>query len=225
MPRTARIVAEGFPHHITQRGNYRQNVFDNPTDMTKYFEFISMYTNKYNVKILSYCLMNNHVHFIVIPEKTDSISKAFNRAHFRYSQYYNKKKNIKGHLWQGRFYSCVIDKDEAYLLAAMKYVERNPVRAKIAKKPWEWKWSSAGYHTGEGESDLNVAEIGEFTGINEKEWKKIIEETDKGEQIEEIRKVTGVGRGFGGEGFIKKLEKELKVTLRILKAGRPKEKK
>lgn len=102
MPRVARIIAEGYPHHITQRGNYRQKVFDGPGDMKKYLEWISEYTKKYGVKILAYCLMNNHVHFIVIPERADSISKAFNRAHFRYSQYYKYEEEDKGTFMAGK---------------------------------------------------------------------------------------------------------------------------
>jgi putative transposase len=219
MPRTARIVAKGYPHHVTQRGNFRQQVFDSDFDKAQYLEFVAGYTTQYGVEVLAYCLMSNHIHFIVIPEEVDSISKAFNRAHFRYSQYYNKKKNQKGHLWQGRFYSCVIDTDE-YLQWAIRYVERNPVRAKMVKKAWGWKWSSAGVHTGNAPAGLKVEKIEKYTGTKEKDWKKFIEEEDSEEFAGKIRKITTTGRGLGGEAFMKSMEKKLKVTLRILRPGR-----
>ena len=140
MPRIARIVAVGLPHHITQRGNYNQNVFLDDNDRKRYAYWIQEYSAKYGLSILSFCLMQNHVHFIVIPNRGDLLAKTLNAAHMRYSQYFNKKMRAKGHLWQGRFYSCVLD--EVHLIAAARYIERNPVRANIVRKPWEWKWSA-----------------------------------------------------------------------------------
>lgn len=130
------------------------------------------------------------------------------------------KKKIKGHLWQGRFYSCVIDED--YLLEAIRYVERNPVRANIVRKAWDWKWSSAGIHIGEGESLLRVSKIDEYTVIKEAKWKEVFEEKDKESFMGGIRRGTNVGKGIGGEEFIKRMEKELKINLKVLPIGRPK---
>jgi putative transposase len=98
--------------------------------------------------------MDNHVHFIVIPREEDSLSKVFSISHMRYSQYFNKKKKASGHLWQGRFYLCVMDDD--YLVTALRYVERNPVRAGIVRKPWQWKWSSAGEHVGQRKGIIDI---------------------------------------------------------------------
>ena len=103
MPRVARIVAPGYPHHITQRGNYAQEVFPEDSDRQQYLEWIAEYSKKHEVSLLGYCLMGNHVHFIAVPRKDDSLAKTFNAAHMRYSQYINKKRNVRGHLWQGRF--------------------------------------------------------------------------------------------------------------------------
>ena len=137
MPRIARLVAIGLPHHITQRGNYRQDVFLDDNDRIKYLSWIREYSDKYGLSILSYCLMQNHVHFIVIPEREDSLAKTFNTAHMRYSHYFNKKLKATGHLWQGRFYSCVLD--GPHLIVAAKYIERNPVRARLVNKPWQYQ--------------------------------------------------------------------------------------
>ncbi|WP_068349087.1 transposase [Kosmotoga arenicorallina] len=110
MPRSARIVLEGIAHHVTQRGNYRQSVFEDPEDRVKYLELIKEYSTKYGLKIYAYCLMTNHVHFIAVPEKEDSLAMTFKYAHMRYSQYFNRKHHRTGHLWQGRFYSLYVVK-------------------------------------------------------------------------------------------------------------------
>jgi len=111
MPRISRPVAVEYPHHITQRGNYQQAVFEEEDDYIQYLQWLNEYCGKYFLKIWAYCLMGNHVHFIVVPMKDNSLAKTFNTLHMRYSQYFNKKKNLRGHLWQGQFYSCILDND------------------------------------------------------------------------------------------------------------------
>ncbi|MBI4746619.1 MAG: transposase [Deltaproteobacteria bacterium] len=103
MPRISRVVAVGHPHHITQRGNYRQPVFEDEDDFIQYLHWLKEYCLKYSLNIWAYCLMNNHVHFLAVPMKDDSLSKTFNTLHVRYSQYFNQKRKARGHLWQGRF--------------------------------------------------------------------------------------------------------------------------
>ena len=159
MPRRARVVFEGVVHHITQRGNYRQNVFEDDSDKSKYVEFIREYSEKYGMKIYAYCLMSNHVHFIAAPVKEDSLAMTFKYANMRYSSYFNKKNKRSGHLWQGRFYSCPLQFEHA--LEALRYVERNPVRARMVELPWEYEWSSAREHVGfDGEIDTSTKDEG-----------------------------------------------------------------
>ena len=146
MPRSARVVFEGVVHHITQRGNYRQNIFEDSADRKKYIEFVSEYSRKYQMKIYAYCLMTNHVHFLAAPLRRDSLAMTFKYTNMRYSSYFNKKNRRSGHLWQGRYYSCPLHHDHA--LEALRYVERNPVRAKMVRLPWEYEWSSAREHVG-----------------------------------------------------------------------------
>lgn len=159
MPRRARVVFEGVVHHITQRGNYRQNVFEDDSDKRKYVEFIREYSEKYGMKIYAYCLMSNHVHFIAAPVKEDSLAMTFKYSNMRYSSYFNKKNKRSGHLWQGRFYSCPLQFEHA--LEALRYVERNPVRARMVELPWEYEWSSAREHVGfNGEIDTSTKDEG-----------------------------------------------------------------
>jgi putative transposase len=164
--------------------------------------------------------MDNHVHFIVIPRKEDSLAKVFSISHMRYSQYFNKKKKASGHLWQGRFYSCVMDDD--YLVAALRYVERNPVRAGIVRKPWRWKWSSAGVHVGQEDGVMNLEEITSLIDTTAEEWKEYIDLDENEEKVEEIRKHTLLGRPLGTKDFIAKLGKRIGRVLNVLPRGRPK---
>jgi len=101
MPRIARIVAVGFPHHITQRGNYKQEIFEDEFDRREYLEYIAAESRKYNVEILAYCLMTNHVHFILVPQEESSLGQVFKYTNMKYSSYFNRKKGEPGHLFQG----------------------------------------------------------------------------------------------------------------------------
>lgn len=138
MPRIARAVAVDYPHHITQRGNYRQPVFETDEDYVRYLEWLKLYSSKYSLKIWAYCLMGNHIHFIAVPMEQDSMAKTFNTLHMRYAQYFNMRNKTAGHLWQGRFYSCVLD--ERHVYAGIRYVENNPVRAHIVGKARLYRW-------------------------------------------------------------------------------------
>jgi len=219
MPRTARIVISDLPYHITQRGNYRQDIFQDDEDRLSYLSWVNDYSKKYKLSIFAYCLMDNHVHFIVIPRKEDSLAKVFSISHMRYSQYFNKKKNASGHLWQGRFYSCVLDGD--YLVAALRYVERNPVRAGIVRKPWRWRWSSAGVHVGQGDGVINLENITTLIDTTAEEWKEYIDSDENEEEVEGIRKHTLLGRPLGTKDFIAKLGKRIGRVLSVLPRGRP----
>ncbi len=147
MPRIPRIVAPGLPHHVTQRGNNRQSIFHGKEDPVLYLEWFREYAMKYGLTVLGYCIMDNHVHFIVVPQSTGSLAKVFRLLNMRYSHYVNRKMGTCGHLWQGRFFSCIVN--GPHLLTTLKYVERNPVRAGMVSFPWEWELSSAREHIGE----------------------------------------------------------------------------
>ncbi len=217
MPRIGRIVVKDYPHHITQRGNYRHTVFIEKSDYQKYLEWLEMYAKKNSLLFLAYCLMPNHVHYIAIPEKDDSLAKTFNTCHMRYSQYFNKKKRSFGHLWQGRFYSCVLD--EPHLYAAIRYIENNPVRANLAKKAEDWDWSSARYHITGEKSILTLTDTGKYLDINN--WKNYLMQIDDPAIIANIKANTLTGRPLGGDAFVTRIERIFNLRLRPLTRGRP----
>ena len=217
MPRISRVVAVGYPHHITQRGNYRQSVFENESDYTQYLQWLNDYSRKYSLKIWAYCLMSNHVHFVVVPMKEDSLAKTFNTLHMRYSQYFNQKSKAKGHLWQGRVYSSVLD--ERHLYAAVRYVENNPVRAKIVKKAHEYTWSSARAHVAQETNLILSNDCYLIKEINN--YIAYLRERDDEAVINEIRQHTKTGRPCGNKSFVTTIERLLERTLVALPRGRP----
>lgn len=223
MPRIARIVGVGYPHHITQRGNYRQDIFEDDTDREKYLALLHAESKRYKLNILAYCLMTNHVHFIGVPERNDAMGNVFKYVNMKYSQYFNQKKGEKGHLFQGRFFSSIMD--GFHTLACARYIERNPVRAKIVKNAWDWKWSSAKAHCGMSEKEqLAEKRLFDYVEIGKHEWKDFIGQQDDPKEVKKIKEETIKGRPIADIDFIKELGKKLKRTLEIRPKGRPKKK-
>ncbi len=146
MARLARVVLPRYPHHITQRGNRRQDVFFTDSDYEYYLELLVEWCAYESIEIWAYCLMTNHVHLIVKPKKKSNLGKTIGEVHRRYTRAINLRENWKGYLWQGRFSSYPMDKP--WLLKAAAYVELNPVKAGMVKKAWDYRWSSVHAHYG-----------------------------------------------------------------------------
>ena len=154
MPRMARAVLPDAPHHITQRGNWRLNVFREDADYLRYL--LRMYAERFGLQIAGYCLMTNHVHVVGDPQRDDSIAKTFKYCHGVYATKFNDKYSKSGHLWQARPFSCVLDESHAW--AALRYVERNPVRAGMTARAEDYPWSSARSHCGATTDPLLTSE-------------------------------------------------------------------
>jgi putative transposase len=219
MPRLARTVAVDFAHHITQRGNNRQEVFFVDDDRRVYLDLLKQQAGKYSLEVVGYCLMSNHVHLVAIPHAENSLSRAIGRTHFRYSQYINRFHKRIGHLWQGRFYSCALDERGFWL--AMKYVELNPVRAGVCRKPWRYAWSSAAVHTDEkAKSDL--LDLGQwYDRISAGRWRRQLMYGIDDIELGQLRLSTHTGRPLGSDSFLSKLESLLGRRVRPLPIGRP----
>jgi putative transposase len=144
MPRSARHVVPNYPHHITQRGNNRQDVFFTDDDYHLYLALLKRHALEHGLDLLGYCLMTNHVHLIAIPHDKEALASAVGKTHWKYAQIINRLHKRSGHLWQDRFYSCALD--GPHLLQAMAYLELNPVRAQMVRRAWEYPWSSAKAH-------------------------------------------------------------------------------
>jgi putative transposase len=144
MGRQARIVIPGVAHHVTQRGNYRQDVFFTDDDRRVYLSYLRESAQLHGLAVSAYCLMTNHVHLVATPERGESLAKTMGRTHLMYAQYIHRLHGRLGHLWQNRFYSCPMDDD--YTHNATAYVELNPVRAGMVEAASDYAWSSARAH-------------------------------------------------------------------------------
>ncbi len=201
MLRQARLVAPGLAHHVTQRGNNRQDVLFVDTDRAVYLELLREQGAKYAVRVLGYCLMTNHVHLIARPEREESLNLAVGRAHFIYTQYFNRLHRRSGHLWQGRFHSCPMDR--AYTIEAMRYVERNPVRARMTQMPWTYRWSSGAPHTG-GEDKAELLDLSAWRDMARRmDWKQHLTQKDDKVTVASLRLNTHTGRPLAGHAFLK----------------------
>src|SRR5258706_825766 len=171
MARLARVVATALPHHVTQRGNRRQQVFFDEADYQTYRELLAEGCRAADVAVWAYCLMPNHVHLILVPRDEDGLRAALGEAHRRYTRKVNFREGWRGYLWQGRFASFPMDED--YLLACARYVELNPVRAKLAASARAWRWSSARAHlAGRDDGLVSVAPLLERVS----DWKNFLSE-------------------------------------------------
>lgn len=214
MARLARVVAKEYPHHITQRGNRRQQTFFVDKDYSLYINLMAKWCSKYNTEIWAYCLMPNHVHIITVPQSEDGLRRSIGEAHRRYTNLINQREGWRGHLWQGRFSSYPMDQD--YLLAAARYIEFNPVRAGIVDKPWEYEWSSAKAHiSGKDDKLVRVLPLLEIV----KNWQDFLLTAVSKDFTEKLRKHQSTGRPLGSEIFIERLEKSLNRTLKKKKSG------
>ena len=219
MPRLARIVAAGEPNHVTRRGNNQQDVFFLDDDRRVYLQFLRESARRYRFRLQGYCLMTKHVHLIGVPEEESSLADAIGRTHFRNSQYINQFHGRCGHLWQWRFHSCALD--EGHYGNVLHYVEQNPVRALMVRKPWRYRWSSAAVHVGEAARFGAVARVLR----DEARWRRILEQGIDPAFVENLRLNTQTGRPLGSDAFVSMLEHCLGRRLRALPVGRPRKEK
>jgi putative transposase len=200
-----RIVIVGWPHHVTQRGNHRRKVFYEESDYKRYIELLSKHFDCYGLSMPGFAIMPNHVHEILVPSTQDSLAKGVGCLHHDYAQWQHWRRDLTGHLWQGRFFSSPMDDD--YFWRAMRYVELNPVRARLVQNAWDWPWSSALAHaTGIDESGLLNMDIwrARFDPVR---WKQFLEEgLNARRDYDLIRQASRTGRPIGSDDFIKHLE-------------------
>ncbi len=218
MPRQRRVVLPGRPHHITQRGNNRREVFFEDSDRTLYLSLLREYADKYRVDILGYCLMTNHVHLIAAPVDDVGLAKAIGRTHNDYARWVHIRRRESGHLWQNRFFSCPLD--DAYTWAALAYVERNAVRAGIVTQCDDWPWSSARRHLGETELCGWLAMQSWTQTWTPALWRIVLTEGLAEADIQaRLREATQTGKPLGEGEFIEQCEQQSGLILRKRKPG------
>jgi putative transposase len=216
----ARVVVPGVGHHVTQRGNRRCDVFADDADRMLYLSLLGEYAERHGMAISAYCLMTNHVHFVATPSAAESPARTFRDTHQACAAKFNRKTGESGHLWQGRFFSTALD--ERHFWSAVRYVERNPVRAGLVARAWEYRWSSAAAHCGLRADPLLSGDLEQADHVGD--WKAFLSSEDEAE-VRLLRRQTRTGRPCGGEAFVRGLEALLGRRLLRRKPGpKPKRK-
>lgn len=221
MPRIARIFTEEGVFHILTRGNNKQWLFHDNADLGVYRKILKKLKAEQPFKLYHYCPMNNHTHMIIEINKDTKLSRMMKRLNLLYYNHYKRKYGYAGHLWQDRFKTLLIAKDE-YLLACGLYIERNPVRAKIVDSPGKYLYSSYNYYA-YGKKDILIDrdpcynELGSTDEERQKAYRKLILDKTKG-----ITNMTFGQLFLGTKEFIKRMEGKFKVRNIRLERGRPK---
>lgn len=213
MARIARVVLPGIPHHVTQRGNRRQRTFFSEADYETYRRLLAWACSEKGTEVWAWCLMPNHVHLILVPRTEDGLRASLAEAHRRYTSRVNAREGWRGHLWQERFHSVPLD--EPYLLVAARYVERNPVKAGLARYPQDWPWSSARAHLHGVPDGLTRLQPLRSMVVD---WPAFWAD-DKAHDDEALRRHTRTGRPLGSTGFVERAEQVLGRTLRPRQPG------
>ncbi len=220
MSRIARVVVPGLPYHVTHRGNLRSAVFFTQQDREIYLGLLEQHANKEGLAVWAYCLMTNHVHLIAVPEREDSMAEALGRAHMQYSRRVNRDHGWSGHLWANRYHSTPMDGE--HLWEAIRYVELNPVRARMVVRAEEYLWSSCRLHSGLEKNYGVLAEARPFPGtVGTADWARWINAGVGEEAAERIRTNTLSGRPCGAGDFVRDLEQRLGRLLAQPHMGRP----
>jgi putative transposase len=200
MARRARLVSPGCPHHVTQRGNRRQNVFADDQDRLKFIELLRQYLIRHSVAIWAYVLMTNHIHLIAVPQTLSSLSSAMRDCLSDYALFFNRRYGHVGHLWQQRFYSSMLGDD--HIWTAVRYVEQNPVRARLVDRAENYQWSSARFHCGVLSCDPLVSpESPLISAISN--WSEWLNGEESGTEFDQLRRNTRTGRATVTEVYRK----------------------
>ena len=214
MARLARVVVPGEAHHVTQRGNRRETVFFGDDDYRAYLALIAGAAKRARAAIWSYCLMPNHVHFIIVPEHEDALRATFAEAHRRYTARIHAREQWTGHLWQGRFSSTAMD--GTHLMAAARYVAMNPVRAGLVSHATDWPWSSARAHlAGRDDGVVTVAPLLGMVG----DFAAYLDEPEDTQAVTAIRHSRTTGRPVGASEWLHSLEARTRRELAPQKRG------
>lgn len=215
MPRQPRLVVAGRPHLVVQRGSRDQTVFFDAEDYAAYCAALAKHCAGARCAVWAYCLMPSHVHLILVPKHVDSLRAALSQTHRAHSQRVNRRQGWRGHLWQERFHSFVMD--EPHLMAAARYVERYPVRAGLARRARDWRWSSARAHLAGNDDELvRVAPLLALVP----DWRAHLAKDVEAPMLELLRRHTASERPLGAAAFLDRLEAKAGRRLRPAKRGR-----
>lgn len=212
MPRIGRVVLQNYPHHIVQRGHNRQVVFPTEEDFRYYLETLKAGKSEFGVKVYGYCLMTNHVHLVLEPPgEVAVLGRLMKRLAGRQTRYMNRLEGRRGTLWESRYKSSPIQTDE-YLLACCRYVDLNPVRARMVTSPEDYPWSSYRMKAGLDQSswidkDPCYMSLGQTPRQRCEHYQFFVRSAIPDGEWELIRKAVHRGQLTGNNRFIDEVER------------------
>jgi putative transposase len=224
MPRPLRPIADGLIYHVINRGNNRQTVFENDGDYAAFLKAIADLKERKPFDLYGYCLMGNHIHMLVRPREY-SISRIAQSLLVSHTQRYHRFHGTSGHVWQGRFKSPVIQDDE-HLLTVLRYIEANPLRAKMVERAGDYPWSSFACH-GLGRSDplldpvAGYDALASYPAARQRRWSAYVQGTPEEAELAAIRRSSETGLPYGEKAWVDRLCRKLKLDLTIRPPGRP----
>ncbi len=225
MARLGRYFMSEQPLHVIQRGNNRQAIFHSDDDREVFLNWLLEATQKHGCRVHAYVLMTNHIHLLLTPERADSLPRTMQSVGRRYVRYVNFTQVRTGTLWEGRYRAAPIE-SEAYLMACYRYIELNPVRARMVRHPREYRWSS--YRANAlGAADPIVSahplycSLGRSAGKRQESYRELFRERLSVEFIDDLRSATNGGWALGTEAFKRRIAKGAKRRAEPLPKGRP----
>ncbi|MBP6597361.1 MAG: transposase [Arenimonas sp.] len=225
MPRAPRPDLPQVAQHIVQRGNNRQACFANDDDRQAYLQALAEGLQRHDCALHAYVLMGNHTHLLITPAETGSIARLMQSLGRRYAGLYNHRHGRTGTLWEGRYWSCLVQ-GERYALACCRYIELNPVRAGMAAGPGDYGWSSYRAN-GEGAHDPLVTPHPTFLALAERAperhraYRTLVDEALGDAAIEEIRRVLKQRGALGNRDFCDHVSAKLRRFVGTRDAHRP----
>ena len=224
MPRKARFYLPEVPVHVVQRGHCREPVFFETQDYATYLHWVKESRKKYDVSVHAFVLMTNHIHFLLTPKQTNSISLFMQYIGRRYVPYINHKYGRSGSLWEGRYKASLVQ-EETYFFRVMKYVELNPVRALMVNVPGEYRWSSFCHNSGVKQIQLITEHevylaLGQDKLSRQNAYIKHFEFDLYREEMKCIRETWQTGTPLGNDYFRKKVEQQLNRKVGQVRRGR-----
>jgi putative transposase len=215
MPRIARGLADGHYYHIINRGNGRQEVFHKSEDYVAFFELLKEAVERHSVGVYAWCLMPNHFHLLVKPERAECLSAWMQWLMTSHVRRYHRHYKTSGHVWQGRYKSFIIQED-THLITVARYIEGNPVRSGLATCAAEWQWSSHSNRTG-GEPGF----IKELPLPLPQGWAEYVDIPMTESELERMRKSVNRQSPFGSPGWQGEVTEMLGLSATINPRGRP----
>ena len=229
MGRLPRTIDDGLVYHALNRGNNRADVFADDDDRIAFLQTLAKTKDRYPFRLFGYCLMTNHFHLLLRPEDGQSISRILQSLTVAHTWRYHKRHHTSGHVWQGRFKSPVIE-DDTHLLVVLRYIEANPLRARMVADPADYRWSSYPAH-GLGRDDPLLSpfpeweELGRTPAERRRRWRAKVCAAQSEPELMSVRGSLRSGRPFGASEWTEEIARRLNIELTSRPRGRPRQEK